>query len=335
MAGQNNFAGDRAKECQRCLAMTNAERRLFRKIATKDPAFTRRLLESLAQAEPRQAATRQQTQQAAPQPAPQAEKATLLDKIEGVATQNLLAKLRKMGVSAAGITILYQVIDNIGDWSNGRDAASAAYGVITDNFTNWRAAVEPVKDVLSSPLVSVGAAVGIGFLWGRKAWRQLKKAWKAAAESVENKIVLTNEKVTERIKRVAEFVRSVSKTAFAALTCYHLPNLVEAGRSLVEVEPNSSALGQVHQLLNHFFKAAPGALIPVFAYILAKTIEWLMVSSVKGILEPSNNRKKEKLLEEQRRLEAGQVAAKAAAPAAPAEPAKPERAKPPDSPAAA
>ncbi|MCX6768796.1 MAG: hypothetical protein NTY83_03085, partial [Candidatus Micrarchaeota archaeon] len=140
-------------------------------------------------------------------------------------------------------------------------------------------------------------------------------------------IVLANEKVTERIRAAAEFVRSASKTAFVALTCYHLPNLVEAGRSLVEVEPNSNALGQVHQILNQFFTAAPGALLPVFAYILAKAIEWLMVSSVKGILEPSNNRKKEKMLEEQR-LGVEQAAATTDAQAAPT-------AKPPQGPAPA
>ncbi|MCX6768611.1 MAG: hypothetical protein NTY83_02100, partial [Candidatus Micrarchaeota archaeon] len=160
MASQNNFAKNGANDCQRCLAMTNRERRLFTKFVKREPEFTRRLLESLAQAEPKQAAPQQQAQQASPKPAPTAEKATLLDRIEGVATKNLLAKLKKMGVSAAGITILYQAIDNIEDWTSGRDAASSAYGVITDNFTNWRAAIEPVGDVLSSPVFSLGAALG-------------------------------------------------------------------------------------------------------------------------------------------------------------------------------
>jgi hypothetical protein len=302
--------------------MSKAGRRALGRLVAENPVFASRFLESLAQAEPKQASQ----QQAAPQPAPTAEKATILDKITGVAAKNTLAKIKRVGAGAAGITLLYQAIDNLGDWTSGRDAASSAYGVITDNFTNWRAAVEPVADVLSSPLVALGAALGVGFLLGRKAWRQLKKSWKAATESVGNKIVLANEKVTERVKMAAEFAKSISKTAFAALTCYHLPDLIDAGRRIVEVEPNSGALSQLHQILNQFFTAAPGALIPVFAYFLAKATEWLMVSSVAGFLEPGNKRKKEKMLEEQRRFEAGQ--AETTAQAAPS-------AKPPEGPAPA
>ncbi|MFA5412073.1 MAG: hypothetical protein WC350_01850 [Candidatus Micrarchaeia archaeon] len=303
--------------------MTNAERKLLIKVARRNPEFAKRFLESLTPAEPKQAAPQQQAQQVAPQPAPPAGKITLLGKLldklglGSEATKKTLAQARKIGVGAAGTTLIYQALDNIGDLANGRDPASSAYGIITDNFTNWRAAVEPVSDVLSSPLVGLGAALGVGFVWGRKAWRQLKKAWTAAAESVERGMVLANEKLTERVKVVAEFVKSASKAAFVALTCYHLPNLMGAGRSLVEVEPNSDALGQVHQIANQFFTAAPGTTVPVFAYILAAVAQWLTVSLVMGILEPGNNRKREQILEEQRRLKAEPAATTADAQAAP------------------
>jgi hypothetical protein len=295
--------------------MSKAGRRALGKLVAENPAFASRFLESLAQAGPKQSV--QQPQPAA-QPAPTAGKGTILDKMTGVAAKNAFAKAKKVGAGAAGITLLYQAVDNLEDWATGRDAASSAYGVITDNFTNWQAAVEPVSDVLSSPLVSLGAALGVGFLLGRRAWRQLKKSWKAATESVGNKVVLANEKLAERVKVVTEFVKSISKTAFAALTCYHLPGLMDAGRRIVEVEPNSDALGQLHQILNQFFTVAPGAFIPVFAYLLAKAAEWLVVSSV-AFLEPGNNRKREKILEGQRRLEA-EAEPKAAAQAAPAKP---------------
>lgn len=309
----------RPTDCTRCLAMSKAGRRALGKLVAENPVFASRFLESLVPAEPKQAA---------PQPAPTAEKATLLDKLGGVVAKKTFAKAKRVGAGAAGITLLYQAVDNLEDWTTGRDAASSAYGIITDNFTNWQAAVEPIRDVLSSPLVAFVAALGVGFVWGRKAWRQLKKAWKAASESVENKIVLANERLTEKIRIFSEFVKSASKTAFVALTCYHLPDLMEAGRRIVEVEPDSGAWSQLQQVSNQIFTAAPGALIPVFAYILAKATEWLMVSSVASFLEPGNNRKREQILEEQRRLEAGQAAATADAQAAPP-------AKPPDGPAPA
>jgi hypothetical protein len=151
---------------------------------------------------------------------------------------------------------------------------------------------------------------------GRRAWRQLKKSWKAAEESVEKGMALANEKLTGRINAAAEFVKSISKAAFAALTCYHLPSLTEAGRSILEVGPNSNALSQAHQILNHFFSAAPSTLLPVFAYILAVAAKWLAVSS-RGFLEPINNRRRERMLEEQR-IKA--EAAKADAQAVPAKP---------------
>jgi len=326
MAGQDNFAGDRANICQRCLAMTKDERRLLGRIAKRDPAFARRFLETLVQPEPRQDGPQPPVQPAAPQQqakpeasAP-AKKMTLIDKIGDEATKSFLLKLRKAGVGAAGITILYQAVDNIEDWATGRDAASSAYGVITDNFS-------AAGDALSSPLAGVAAAIGISFFWGRKAWNQLKKAWKAAAESVGNKMVLANERLTERIRAAAEFARSLSKAAFVALSCYHAHDFSEAGRRILEVDPNSDALGQAQQLLNQFFTAAPATLIPVFAYMLARATEWLMAYSVKGFLEPGNERKREKMLEGQRRLEAAQAEPKAVAQAT--------QANPPQGPAAA
>lgn len=317
MGGQNNSAGGRPFVCQRCLAMTRDERRLLTRIAKRDPEFARRFLETLMLPEPRpagqqlQAEKATQQQQAKPETeekkpdstaqAPPAKKQTLLEKIGDEATRNLLLKLKKAGVGAAGIAILYQAVDNLEDWVSGRDAASSAYGVITDNFGG-------AADALSSPLVGLGAALGIGIFWGRNAWRRLKKAWKAAAQSAGNKITLANERLTERVRAAAEFIRSLSKTAFVALSCYHAHDLTEAGRKILEVDPNSDALGQAQQLLNQFFSAAPATLVPVFAYMLAKATEWLMAHSVRGFLEPVNEKKREKLLEEQRRPRAGEAA---------------------------
>lgn len=315
MGGENNSAGGRPFVCQRCLAMTRDERRLLTRIAKRDPEFARHFLQTLMRPEPGQATPQPQAQPSAQQGKPgaseekpetsgsaaQSKKPTLLEKIGDEATRNLLLKLKKAGVGAAGIAILYQAVDNLEDWVSGRDAASSAYGVITDNFGG-------AADALSSPLVGLGAALGIGIFWGRNAWRRLKKAWKAAAQSAGNKITLANERLTERVRAAAEFIRSLSKTAFVALSCYHAHDLTEAGRKILEVDPNSDALGQAQQLLNQFFSAAPATLVPVFAYMLAKATEWLMAHSVRGFLEPVNEKKREKLLEEQRRPRAGEAA---------------------------
>jgi len=324
MAVQNNFAGGHPRVCQNCLALTNRQRKLLRDIERTNPGFTRHFLETLAgttQPNPQpQAIAREQpkpVEEQKPEAAPaHPAKKGLLGRMKDGPTKTLLLKGGKAGAGAIGATLLYQVADNLEDWLSGsRDAASSVYGVITDNFTG-------AGDTLSSPLVTLGAALGAGFLWGRMAWQRLRKAWRAAAESAGNQAALAKEKLAARIRAAAEFTRSVSKAAFVALTCYHMPNLMDAGRSLVEFDPGLSPVAQAQQFLNQFFSAAPATLVPLFAYALVKGLE-LLASPLKDFIEWCNCKRKGKLPEEQIGPAAGQAEAKKDAQAALEPPAGP------------
>jgi len=224
----------------------------------------------------------------------------LIQKVEEAITTDTLQKTKKLGVGTAGVSVLYQVIDNIGDWSNGRTALDSALGVVTDFFTNWRSALDFLKDVFSTAIIPASIGTGIAILWGSKAWRGLKATWK----KVNGAFALANEKAMAKVDAVAQSVKSFSKTAFIALSFYHLPSLIDTGRKLVEVEDNSSAWSQLNQIATSFFKAAPGAAIPVFMFITAAVVSGVILPVAKDMMKNRNENKKAGLLEEFGRLQA-------------------------------
>ncbi len=250
------------KECLLCLSMTRQERRLFSRVASRNPEFARRFLESLAKPG--------QERQALPEPKQESKGATEEQKQGEPAkkppgerpagTAAPIGALKKIGAGAAGATLVYQSVDNLLEFIGGRDAASSAYGVITDNFS-------ALGNILSYPLVSAAAAFGVLAVFGRSALHRLKDAWNAAAGTAIGKA-----------KAAVAFAASASKAAFAALACYHFPGLIDAGRNLAN--SGSSQAEHALHLLDKFFHAAPGTILPLSAYLLAKAADWLLTSSL-------------------------------------------------------
>ena len=258
MADDGNAARGAVGVAQRTLRLTPVARERVLRKASKR-AFANRYLNSLEHPAPAEAAL-------APVSGAKAlaqKGGQLLDLAKEAVTTNPSAKLTHVGIGAAATALLYQVFG----------------------------------DVLPKGIAAAAGAVGIALFWGRKAWRQFKAGWKELGSAV----LLANELVTTRVEKVADAIKSFSKTAFIALTALYLPNLVDAGRKLVEVDPSSGPWApfiQLYNVVENFFKAAPGTVYPLLTYILATAITSFIVPSTKGLLKSRNERKKLALKDE-------------------------------------